>query len=249
METTFNHVESNTKIYFTTDYGRFKFLKGNRDLDERKVNKIKDIIQQGVDVLKYAPIIVNEAMQIIDGQHRYVVSKELRTNVYYVIHKEADLTIVPAINSNHTKWKNTDFLNSYIDLKKHDYIELREFLDQHPGLSLSTAVKLFHDGTPNGKEGIDAFRDGQFKLNHYDHIVELTEMLTDFIGHMDNPYSSRMYLVMLAIEGNGKYDHGKMIAKLRESGRRIEAIKTTKTIISEMESIINHKMRDRVYIQ
>ncbi len=243
-----NHTESNTRIYFTTDYGRFKFLKGNRDLNEGKVNKIKDVIRAGVDVLKYAPIIVNEAMEIIDGQHRFAVSRELKANVYYVIHKDADLSIVPTINSNHTKWRNSDFLNSYLDLKRPAYIELHTFIMAHEGISLSTAVKVFHAGTPASSEALEAFRDGTLSIDGKDRAYHLGKLLSGFSGHTDNPYSSRFFHVMIQLDGNDKYDHALMLRKLEESGRRIEDVKSAKTIIQEMESIINHRMRERVVI-
>ena len=243
-----NHIEANTRIYYTTDYGRFKFLKGNRDINEGKVNKIKEVIKSGVDVLKYAPIIVNEALEIIDGQHRFAVSRELKTNVYYVIHKDADLSIVPTINSNHTKWRNVDFLNSYLDLKREAYIELLTFIQAHDGISLSTALKVFHSGTPVSLEALEAFRDGRLSIENKDRAYHLGTLLSAFIPHTDNPFSSRFFNVVISLDGNGKYDHALMLRKLEESGRRIEDVKSTKTIIQDMESIINHRMRERVVI-
>ena len=245
---TIQHVEANTRIYFTVDYGRFKFLKGNRDINEGKVNKIKEVIRSGVDVLKYAPIIVNEAMEIIDGQHRFAVSRELRTNVYYVIHKEANLSIVPTINSNHTKWRNIDFLNSYTDLKKPAYLELVKFMESFEGISLSTAVKVFHAGTPVSSEALEAFRDGCLSMENKDRAYYLGNLLSSFTPFTNAPYSSRFFNVMITLDNNGKYDHALMVRKLVESGRRIEDVKSTKTIIQEMESIINHRMRERVVI-
>lgn len=242
------HIEANTKIYYTTDYGRFKFLKGNRDINESKVQKIQDVIRLGIDVLRYAPIIVNEAMEIIDGQHRFAVSRELRTNVYYVIHKEADLSIVPTINSNHTKWRNSDFMNSYIDLKKEAYIELQDFIDTFPGMSLATAIKMFHAGTPSAPEAIEAFRDGTLSTKGKEQSYRLGVLLRDFSEYTSNPYSSRFFHVMIQLLTVGKYEHELMLKKLKESGRRIEDVKSVKTIIQEMESIINHRMRDRVLI-
>lgn len=242
------HVESNTKIHYTTDYGRFKFLKGNRDINEGKVDKIKEVIQAGIDVLKYAPIIVNESMEIIDGQHRYAVARELKGNVYYVIHKDADLSIVPTINSNHTKWRNVDFLNSYLDLKREAYIELHSFILAHDGISLSTAVKVFHSGTPTSSEAIEAFREGRLSMEKKERAHYLGGLLTAFVPYTDNPFSSRFFNVIIALEGNGKYNHALMLRKLEESGRRIEDVKSTKTIIQDMESVINHRMRERVVI-
>lgn len=247
METQTKHVEANIKIYWTTDYGRFKFLKGNRDIHEGKVNKIKKVIQSGIDVLKYAPIIVNEAMEIIDGQHRFAVSRELKGNVYYVINKEADLSIVPTINSNSSKWRNVDFLNSYVDLKKTAYINLSDFTDQF-GVGLSTAIKIVHAGTMDASDAVESFREGMLSDKFLKLAYKIAEHLEDFKPYMDNPFSSRMFKVMLTLLDNGKYHHPMMVKKLEESGRRIENLTSPKTIIQDMESIINHRSKHRVII-
>lgn len=249
METGINHVESSTKIYYTTEYGIFKFLKGNRDINEAKVSKIKEAIKAGIDVLRYAPIIVNEQMEIIDGQHRFAVSRELKTNVYYVIHKEADLSIVPSINSNSTRWRTVDYLNSYIDLKKDEYVAVKDFMDKYPRISLPVAIKMLHDGATSGKsEAIEKFKDGLFEINHAEKTKEVTALLADLDPHTDNPFSARFYEAMLQLVRGKKYDHKHLLSKLVESGRRIDNIQTVKQIIENMESIANHKTRNRITI-
>lgn len=242
-----NHKESNTKIYFSSNYSDFKFLPGNRDLNEKKVEKIKHQVQKGVDILKYAPIIVNEKMEIIDGQHRFAVARELKTNVYYVIHLDADLKIIPSINSNSSKWRNVDFLCSYIDLGKGEYSKLAEFTDTYP-VNLPTAIKFLHSGDADGRGSIEDFQDGNFKANYLEDAVETCELLKDFKGSIKNAFSGRMICAMTILKNNGKYDHKLMVKKFAESGRKIEDIRSVKTIIEEMESIVNHKSKSRIFI-
>lgn len=242
------HIESNTKIYYTSDYGRFKFLKGNRDINETKVKKIKADIESGIDFLKYAPIVVNENMEIIDGQHRYAVSRELKTNVYYVINQTADLEVVPAINSKSSKWRVSDFLNSYVDLKRPVYCALKDFIDHFSGISIPTAAKMFHAGTTNEHGAMEAFQDGTLKADFQEVAHDIATLLTDFKPYTNNPYSRRMFAVMLSLHDNGKYNHDFMLKKLEESGRKIENTDTAKTIIQEMESIVNHKSKHRIII-
>jgi hypothetical protein len=250
MEET-QHSESSVKIYWTTQYGNFKWLKGNREINEAKVKKIIKDIEAGIDLLKYAPIIVNEKMEIIDGQHRYMAAKQLKKPVHYVIHQYADLELVPAINSKSTKWKTADYLNSYIDLKKPVYVALQDFVDHFKGVSIATAAKLFHSGSVWGGAGdpaMDAFREGTLKADHQDKAHDLAELLADFKPYTDNPFSSRMFRVIGELNGNGKYDHKLLLRKLEESGRRIENMENPKSIIQDMESIINHKSRNRIII-
>jgi len=244
------HIESETKIYFTKDYGRFRFLKGNRDINERKVQKIIESIQNGIDVLRYAPIIVNENMEIIDGQHRFAVSRQLKCNVYYVIDKTADLSIVPSINSKSSKWKTADFLNSYLDLKKPEYEILNDFMNnQFPRLNLPTAITLLYNGTAaHGAEAKEAFQDGTYKVRFLDKATEICRFLNDFESYTDNPFSGRFIHVAAKLLSSEKYNHEMMIEKLIQSGRRIERLDTPKSIIEDMESIINHKLSKRITI-
>jgi hypothetical protein len=242
------HVESSISIYWSTKYGQFKWLKGNREINEAKVKKLIKDIEAGIDLLKYAPIIVNDNMEIIDGQHRFMAAKQLKKPVHYVIHRFADLQVVPAINSKSTRWRTVDYLNSYVDLKKPVYMAIMQFVDHFQGVSISTAAKLFHEGNATGNESMEAFRDGLISAEFQDKAHDLAELLTDFKPYMDNPFSSRMFKVIELIHSNGKYDHELMIRKLEETGRRIENIANPKSIIQELESIINHKSRTRILI-
>jgi hypothetical protein len=53
---------------------------------------------------------------------------------------------------------------------------------------------------------------------------------------------------MMQLQSNGLYDHSQMLRKLEETGMRIESVKTVKTIIQEMEQIINHRAKNRIII-
>lgn len=54
------------KLYETKDYSKFKFLKGNRAIKEKR-SLIESIEKSGILV----PIDVNEKFEIIDGQTRF----------------------------------------------------------------------------------------------------------------------------------------------------------------------------------
>lgn len=248
MSTEIKHIESVVKVYFTRQYGAFKFLKGNRDINEAKVKKIVQMCNRGVNQLKYAPIIVNKNMEIIDGQHRYAAARHLQENVYYVIQDDADLSIVPTINSNSSRWATRDFLNSYVDLKRSAYVELRAFLDEFPRVSISTAAKLFHSGESVSGEAMDAFRDGDLLSKYKDRAYDFANLLKDFAPYTENPFSSRFFTAIAMLDGNGKYDHEVMVGKLAKAKRRIDNITSAKTIIQDMELIYNHGNHSRVVI-
>ena len=244
-----NHVESTTKIYDTFEYGAFKILKGNREIDKLKIKKIADDIVSGIDILPYNPIIVNSSMEIIDGQHRYHVSKLLKKKVYYTIMPDASLSTVPAINSKSSNWRNIDFLNSYVDLKKEAYIDLKGFLNQYPRVTIPVATGLYYVGSPRADKDVqEDFQQGNLKNSFRANAHKYAFALNELEPYTNNPFSRNFFHVIMHLLDNGKYDHALMIKKLKSSGRRIENVDSSKFIMEEMESIINFKSREKIYI-
>ena len=112
------HTPATTMVFQTTDYNRFRMIKGNRGLDVNKIKKILGDIDRGTNLLKYVPVLVVEhegKLDIIDGQHRFSVSKKKKEPVYYIIAESLSLYDIARMNSNQEKWKPADFTNSQIE--------------------------------------------------------------------------------------------------------------------------------------
>lgn len=84
------------KVYETYDYDKFHIMeKGNRDIDHDK----KIALSMKEDFL-FSPILVNEKMEIIDGQNRFFASKALGKPIYYIIKNGYGIREVRILNSN-----------------------------------------------------------------------------------------------------------------------------------------------------
>lgn len=105
--------EKVANIYRTNNYKMFKFLHGNRDVDEAHVEKIKNSIKKIGYILH--PIAVNEQFQIIDGQHRFCALSDLNMPVDYYITKDATIEQCIELNQINKRWKIGDFIKSYAD--------------------------------------------------------------------------------------------------------------------------------------
>ncbi len=101
-------------IESTTEYGKFKSVKGNRDVSRLHMLTLKKMIEKD-NMLAYNPIVVNKAFEVIDGQHRLEAAKELGEPIYYIVSPSADIDEVIAMNANSKVWGATDYLNSYAD--------------------------------------------------------------------------------------------------------------------------------------
>ena len=70
------------KILETKDYHTFSFLKGNRAININHLNKlIKSIKEKDLKM----PIIVNEKLQVLDGQHRLKAYQTLNLSMSYIM--------------------------------------------------------------------------------------------------------------------------------------------------------------------
>ena len=74
---------TDVKVKVTDEYNIFTFAEGNRAINPAQVkNLIKSIENIG---LIPTPIVVNEKMQILDGQHRVEACRQLKMPVYYIV--------------------------------------------------------------------------------------------------------------------------------------------------------------------
>lgn len=144
----------------TTDYDIFKKHENNRDLDQGALKKLRSSIQ-AKNMLHLRPIVVDEDMYVIDGQHRLFVAKELGLKVYYIIQENSSKHDIILLNNAQKKWGQSDYLNFYIAEGLVDYINLKDFMDKK-GLQLQAALALL--GYTHSRSN-QLFRNGKFKFN------------------------------------------------------------------------------------
>jgi len=96
----------------TTDYNIFKKIENNRALRRAHIRSIKKSIQEN-DYLHLAPILVDESMGIIDGQHRLEAARELGVPVYYEVVKEDARAVLVSLNQAQKGWACEDYFHHY----------------------------------------------------------------------------------------------------------------------------------------
>ena len=67
----------------TKNYDQFKFLNFNREKNKMHIQNLKRIILQN-NLLPLHPILVNNEMEVVDGQHRLAVAKELDLDIFFI---------------------------------------------------------------------------------------------------------------------------------------------------------------------
>jgi hypothetical protein len=248
------HTESSTKVYFTKEYGKFKTINGNRQLNEQKIKRIKKDIQNGLNVLMYCPIIVsekNERLEIIDGQHRFYVAKQLGSVVWYIVANEMSLMDIATINSNTDKWKDADFINCYIQQGNEHYEVLQKFIDE-TGFPLGISLKLLTNGivTADGAGSSNfkrSFHEGRFEVKELEkayEIVEKVKMFSDFTQHKSGSFIEAICRIIKA----GKINLADLYIKFSANPKLVTPQRNGKEYLNNLEQVYNQNVKIRKII-
>ena len=194
------------KIQKTTNYNQFKKIKGNRPYAQRHLsNLIASIAEK--NLLEYKPILVNEQMEIIDGQHRVAAAKKLGLPVYFIQMGFGDLRTVIASQVERT-WGLSDFLESHILLGNKDYKILKDYLDKYH-LSIGVSIHLLAgekagSASENKKIGksstMKLFKEGLFKVTNLSNAQYIAEKVQDIVPHTEgSTWKDRTFIDALVI--------------------------------------------------
>jgi len=248
------HKESTVKVFFTNEYGRFKTINGNRQLNNQKINRIIKDINNGIDVLKFCPIIVSEKkerLEIIDGQHRFFVAKKMKSQVWYIIASDMTLMEIAKINSNTERWKDKDFINCYIQQDNENYKMIQQFMDD-TGFPLSTCLQLLYTGTMKGEGGSSTHLKPRFISGTYEvkdlagaqRTSAVIKLFKDFDGHTQGAFCEAICRILRA----EKIDIKDLHKKWQKDPKQLTKRSSVKEYLVDLETIYNQSNRIRKVI-
>ena len=172
-------------VFETSDLTIFKTVKGNRELSNVNVQRIKKSIEK--DGMLMVPILVTKDIEVIDGEHRVAAAKLCNSKIYFVVgdaatktdsEHENKIATIQLLNSNQKNWGLKDYIESYSTRGVSDYVKLKQFRDKNNFLSYDVCILLLTQKTSftrhgvltrNAKKGTtqasnDAIFDGNFKI-------------------------------------------------------------------------------------
>lgn len=227
-------------IQETKNYGLFKFMEGNRDVNSAHLQNIVKSMQE-----KYliSPIIVNEDFEIMDGQHRFSSCKELGAPILFIQIKGYGLDEVQRYNSNSRNWNPTNFMESYIEQGVPGY-DLYKTLKDTFGFTHTETLFIIAGGKSDGKNDLLKFRNGKMEfIKDTDKIFMLGRMVQDFGKFYDGYKRPAFFRACMTIFKNKKYNHEVMLKKLSRQTDRLKHCATVDGYLRIMEDIFNHHSR------
>ncbi len=241
-----DHNQSKVKVYQSSDYGRFQMIDGNRAVNKRKIEKIIKEIRSGNDVLDESPILVTEVknkLHIKDGQHRYLVARELKRPVHYIIKKqEMTLYNVAKINSNTEKWSSENFINAYAKAGNENYKQLDKFHKTYK-ISVGVCLSLLANGYQKRDSGdignlTDDFQQGKFIVKKYKDAVAFAEICKAFSAFPQ--WNTRGFIVAMSrILEFGTVDMDVLLKKFSRDTSKLTAQPNWKGYCDNLQRIYN----------
>ena len=147
---TFTMTKTVGSIYSTFDYSQFKTLQGNRNINEINVKRLVASFEKAYLL---NPVLVNEKLQIIDGQHRFEAAQRMGLPINYIIAEKYSNNEVHLLNSNMRNWVKGDYLNAYCELGNENYILMREFISDFPEFQFSVCDMIIANSV-NGSNSV-----------------------------------------------------------------------------------------------
>jgi len=231
------------QVYKTTDYFLFKSIDGNRTKNLLHINRIKKSMNHQY---LFTVIIVNEKYEIIDGQHRFEVIKELGLPLYYIICSGYGLNEVHILNQNSKTWNADDYLTGYCNLGYKDYITYREFKNTYQLGHNETMTIL--TGTTT-KSHIDVFYTGNFKVADLENSKNQVEKMLMIEPYYNGIRRRSFVYAFLNLLKNENFEFTEFIQKLKQQPTAMVDCTSTTQYISLIEEIYNYRRRVKVNLR
>lgn len=134
-------VRGDVTVQSTTEYAIFKSITSNREVDKKHVRKLVESIEKK-NLLYIRPLLVNEMMEVIDGQHRLEACIELGIAVPYMICPGLQKEDIHFLNSVQKNWTLFDFINYFTIEKRKGFAEFSNLANSYPKVKMSILMKL-----------------------------------------------------------------------------------------------------------
>jgi hypothetical protein len=252
--------EKVNQVYKTYDLSIFKSIDGNRVPNLQHIRRLSASVEQYG--MKCNPIIVNERLEVIDGQHRLAAAKEVGTYVYYIVIEGYTLSEVHTLNLNQKNWTKKDFMYGYADMGVMSYVKLKKFVEKNDDFTFNDCIALCSNIT----SGTTVLVSGKYKKNRYSNSLEIFEEGTwkgkDFeLGQewankirMIKPYyhnytRSTFVGTMLGLFLNDSFDFNEFMHKVRLQPTALVDCANREQYKTLIEDIYNYRSRNKVSLR
>lgn len=237
-----NQLQEFKRIFISYDYDLFKHIQGNRSINPLHKSRLKKSMLKSP---LFTVIFVNEKYEIIDGHHRYEVSKELRLPIYYCINDGYGLDEVHILNSTVQTWKPNDFIDGYCDLAYPEYLKYRNFMRKYGIKTHEVAINLLNDGKSirNTRESI---KNGDYQITNLKKAEFIADALQDIKRYYKNIYRVSFIIAITELCKLDSFDIYEFAKKLKKNSLMLRDASNKEHYIDMITEIYNRSRREKI---
>ena len=250
------------KVYKTSDLSIFKQIDGNRIPNLQHVKRLADSIR--VYGMKCNPILVNERMEVIDGQHRLMAAKDAKSFVYYIIIPGYNLKEVHTLNLNQKNWGKKDFMEGYANMGIKSYIKLREFIKKNEEFGFSDCIAFCSNKSSYSSCDIkqkgrldnsknynlsEVFEEGTWKGKDFDLAQEWANKIRMIKRYYSGYNRTGFVGTMITLFQNKNFDFNEFMHKLRLQPTALVDCANRDQYRTLIEDIYNYRSRNKVNLR
>lgn len=196
-------------VYKTDDYSIFQLSKFNRNIILRR-----ELIEQAEEGI-ISPIVVNENLMVIDGQHRLKASEKVGAPVEYIIKQGLDEHDIVRMNTVQKPWSLANHIEAWANQGKDEYIKLLNLLNNYYGNTTVVAQVALNTNTM--KKARRAIESGEFEFFNYEKTVEFLSYLKRFREETGIPFKTKLSEAIYELFIIKKFDRERLIHKVIET--------------------------------
>jgi hypothetical protein len=230
-------------VHTTKHYGLFKPIDGNRNKNLIHINRLKKSMSEKY---LFTIIIVNENYEIIDGQHRFEVIKELNLPLHYVICEGYGLGEVHKLNQNAKKWTSSDYLDAYCNLGYIVYLNFKNFMRKH---DISIQIAMFLLSGDDSGSMVKTFNSGEFVISKISDAEIIMSKLNRCSVYFSN-YKTRWFVFAIAkLSKKPQFVFDEFINKLKLQPTSLKKCTDVSGYIDLIEEIYNYRRHEKVNLR
>lgn len=194
------------EVYKTDDLDMFKFTKFNRN-----VLFTDEMLEQAKEGF-VSPIIVNEYMVVIDGQHRLEHAKNAGVPIEYIIKPGLNEHDIVRMNTTQRKWNMLNYIESYANQGSEEYVSLLNLLNKkYAGTTVVISVARNQTTATDVNKLI---KSGNFEFINFEETLNFLKYYEKFRKETDTPKRTKPALAMYSLFRIEGFDGDRLIRKV-----------------------------------
>lgn len=195
------------EVFKTDDLDMFKFTKFNRN-----VLFTDEMLEQAKEGF-ISPIIVNEYMVVIDGQHRLEHAKKAGVPIEYIVKPGLTEHDIVRMNTTQRPWSLLNFIESYANQGSEQYVALLNLINKKYA-GTSVVISVGRNSTGSSKGLTDLVKSGNFKFVNFEQTLNFLKYYERFRKETNTPKKTKVALAIYALYRLKGFDEDRLIRKV-----------------------------------